>query len=592
MKKTFTSLLTFALCAFISQETIAQTTFSYTGSVQTYTVPAGVTSIQIETWGAQGANATFGTAGIGGLGGYTIGELSVTGGEVLNIYVGGQDGYNGGGIGGLQGNANTQNGPSAGAGANGGGASDVRQGGTTLNDRVIVGAGGGGAGNDGNWTGCQPSLGVSGGNGGALDGTTGTTANLSTACSCAGGGGVGGAGGSQSAGGAAGGYQGGCQTGNWVIGQGGTLGFGGDGDQSAPYAGDGAGGGGGGGYYGGGSGGDGVNTTSGAGGGGGSSYYGGVTNAMTSAGVQTGDGSVVISLICDGLTTTVSDTTVCFGETVTLQAESTNGGTITWDNGITDNTPFTPAVGTTTYTATSTDVDDCSFSQDITVNDVPTVDAGIDINLCTEGTDTMLTGSGAVTYAWNNGITDGVSFTPPTGVTNYTVTGTDANNCENTDNVLITVGGPVITAIITNENVGNDAAIDVNVIGGSGTYTYVWSNGPVTQDITGLTTGSFTVTVDDGLCSNDSTFTIVNVAGIDDLKENGINVYPNPTDGVVFIQLDGAFTYEVRNLLGQSIAKGSAVGSDKIDLSLFENGVYLIEVSDGNLEQTIRLVKQ
>jgi hypothetical protein len=592
MKNTFMALLSLTLSAFITQAAFTQTTFSYTGSVQSYTVPAGVASIQIETWGAQGANATFGTAGTGGLGGYTIGELSVTGGEVLNIYVGGQNGYNGGGIGGIQGNASSQNGPSAGPGANGGGASDVRQSGTTLNDRVIVGAGGGGAGNDGNWSGCQPSLGVSGGDGGALDGATGTTANLSAACNCVGGGGVGGAGASQSAGGAAGAYQGGCLTGAWVIGQGGSLGFGGDGDQSAPYAGDGAGGGGGGGYYGGGSGGDGVNTTSGAGGGGGSSYFGGVTNATTTAGLQTGDGSIVITILCDGLTTTVSATTVCFGETVTLHAESTNGGTITWDNGITDSVAFIPAVGATTYTATSTDVDDCSFSQLITVNDIPAVDAGSDINICTEGIDTMLTGSGAVTYVWDNGITDGFSFTPPFGVTTYTVTGTDANNCENTDDLVISIGGPAITALITNESVGNDGAIDINVTGGSGSFTYVWSNGPTTQDIAALTAGTYTVTVDDGLCTSDSTFTILNVLGIESLVEKGITVYPNPTDGIVNIQLEGEFTYVIRNLLGQKIITGAASGSDKIDLDLFENGVYFIQISDGNLEQTVKLVKQ
>ena len=49
-----------------------------------------------------------------------------------------------------------------------------------------------------------------------------------------------------------------------------------------------------------------------------------------------------------------------------------------------------------------------------------------------------LSGSGAATYAWDNGITDNTAFTPTT-TTTYTVTGTDANGCAATGAVLVTV---------------------------------------------------------------------------------------------------------------------------------------------------------
>ena len=99
------SISTFILVIF-SLSTIGQvTTFSFTGAVQTYTVPAGVTGIQIECWGAQGGTGTGfdGVEGTGGLGGYAIGELTVTPGQVLEVYVGGggitfgPGGFNGGG---------------------------------------------------------------------------------------------------------------------------------------------------------------------------------------------------------------------------------------------------------------------------------------------------------------------------------------------------------------------------------------------------------------------------------------------------------------------------------------------------------------
>src|SRR6056300_1797102 len=79
IKLFFTIGLTLILSGSISWSQI--TTFDYTGSMQTYTVPPGVTEIQIECWGAQG-----GASGIcggaldfdGGHGGYATGNLTVT----------------------------------------------------------------------------------------------------------------------------------------------------------------------------------------------------------------------------------------------------------------------------------------------------------------------------------------------------------------------------------------------------------------------------------------------------------------------------------------------------------------------------------
>src|ERR1041385_8709776 len=159
MKKTLLTTIAIAASMFVSSQT---QTFNYTGAVQTFTVPSCVTSITIQAYGAQGGNASIG--GTGGLGGYATGTLNVTPGDVLNIYVGGQNGYNGGGTGGQDGNS-AFSGPPGNLAPSGGGASDVRLNGTTNANRIIVAGGGGGAGSNGTWSGCQ----VAGpaGNGGA-----------------------------------------------------------------------------------------------------------------------------------------------------------------------------------------------------------------------------------------------------------------------------------------------------------------------------------------------------------------------------------------------------------------------------------------
>ncbi|MGL5889166.1 MAG: hypothetical protein ACRC3B_04740, partial [Bacteroidia bacterium] len=72
----------------------AQTaTFNFTGGIQTFTVPCGVDTLFVQTWGAQGGAGANGNSnagptlgGSGGLGGYAEGWLLVTPGDVLNIF--------------------------------------------------------------------------------------------------------------------------------------------------------------------------------------------------------------------------------------------------------------------------------------------------------------------------------------------------------------------------------------------------------------------------------------------------------------------------------------------------------------------------
>jgi len=111
---------------------VTVTTIAYTGASVNYTVPAGVTYVTIECWGAQGATAR----GAGGLGGYAKGQLVVTPGTVLSVSVGGNTGgsWPGGGPGGA---GSTQ------AGGYGGGYSGVSLAGVAV---VMAGGGGGGAG--------------------------------------------------------------------------------------------------------------------------------------------------------------------------------------------------------------------------------------------------------------------------------------------------------------------------------------------------------------------------------------------------------------------------------------------------------------
>lgn len=167
--------------------------YSYKGYPERFIAPAtGIYTL--ETWGAQGGGR--GTSN-GGKGGYSKGQIFLNRGQVIYVYVGGsgdKTGWNGGG---RMGSTNTY----------GGGASDIRYGGTSLNDRLIVAGGGG-------------SVGVSrlpGGYGGGTTAANGSTDGCGSQAY----------GGTQTAGGAKGGTFG--KGGNGVVANGGYGGAGGGG---------------------------------------------------------------------------------------------------------------------------------------------------------------------------------------------------------------------------------------------------------------------------------------------------------------------------------------------------------------------------
>lgn len=227
--------------------------FRYTGHKQTFVVPDGVKQLDITVLGASGGSSTNTDGGIvGGRGGRVTATIPVTPGEQLGIFVGEKGkglagGFNGGADGGTARATGID-------GDGGGGASDIRENGDELSDRVIVAAGGGGGGADGIY-----DYANNGGDGGGKIGAAGLSGSDTYD-------GLGGAGGTQDApgDGGEGGHLKGYHKGH--SGDAGGFGIGGKGGKGSGGNG---GGGGGGGYYGGGGGGGGASAQSGAGGGGG-----------------------------------------------------------------------------------------------------------------------------------------------------------------------------------------------------------------------------------------------------------------------------------------------------------------------------------
>ena len=512
MKSNFTTKMlknfTLVLLALLSVNLgFAQTTFNYTGGMQTYTVPVGVTSIQIEAWGAEGGSATNnGAPNLGGDGGYSIGNLSVSPGQVLHVYVGGQG--TPGGLGGFNGGGNANSDP--GTRASGGGASDVRVLPGSLFERVIVGGGGGGA----EWNGGT----VSASNGGGLSGTPNTYSPAQS-----------GQPGTQIAGGANG--MDFCSTGANSAG-----GFGFGGNAAGLHS-----GGGGGGWYGGGGGGcDGH-------GGGGSSYIGGVTVGNTIAGLRTGNGQVIITELVSCVPTILTPNVISLSDATGLCSVTPATPTATDDCGATVNgvpnvvfpiqTPGTTIV-TWMYTsgaASTTQTQNVIVSAPLNQTIIPT-----DEEICyNSSTSIQITGSQVgINYSLRNDVgnilVDGpvagtggaLLFTTPvlTADATFNILASGNATCENEllslINITIDNDNPTATCqnITVNLSAGGTATVIPSQIdNGSADFCGITSyqiNGLANQSYTcvnvGANTATLTVTDDAGNSATcTSTITVV-----------------------------------------------------------------------------------
>lgn len=198
----------------------------------------------------------------------------------------------------------------------------------------------------------------------------------------------------------------------------------------------------------------------------------------------------------------------CNGGSDGTASVTTSGGTMpytyNWSNGLVGST-ITGLVANS-YTVTITDGSGSTATNNAVINE-PTalivttvVDSNVSVNGGSDGGATA-SATGGITpynYLWSNG----ANTTSITGITagTYTVTLTDANGCTNSTNVQITEPlALTLSATVTDIscNGGSDGSIQLSVSNGTMPYNFNWITGDTSQNLSGLNTGSYSVTVTD-----------------------------------------------------------------------------------------------
>lgn len=235
--------------------------------------------------------------------------------------------------------------------------------------------------------------------------------------------------------------------------------------------------------------------------------------------------------------TTTKSNVRCFGNSAGLTTASANGGTspysYAWSNGV--NTATNNNLFAGTYTVTVTDANGCTISTPVTitqpaaplaVSGTPTAVACYNVPTGSILTNTT-GGTSPYLYQWNNGNSNSTINNLSAG--NYTVTVTDALGCTVVGNYTVSQPAASLSASTTGTPVscfgGSDGTASVNANGGTSPYNYSWSTGSSGNSISGISAGTYTVTVTDANgCTTSRSITISQPATALSLSNSSINV--------------------------------------------------------------------
>jgi len=257
--------------------------------------------------------------------------------------------------------------------------------------------------------------------------------------------------------------------------------------------------------------------------------------------------------LCTGETNEMS-VNLCEGESITI------GGNIYTEGG--------------EYTISFEGSDGCDSTILLTIELLPIYTVSLNENIC-EGESFVIGNE---------------TFTDPGDYTVYVVA---ENGCDS-----------IVLLSLFVHNVDNSVTIQQNTLTANEPFaSYQWFNcdsgenipGATNQTYVALTTGNYAVSLTDGFgCSAISECFSIVITGIaEDVLSNAITIYPNPTDGWIYVLNDTQFPVSkmtLTNLSGQEISEIILNGNNPVDVSALGKGVYFVKIKIKGLEIMKKLI--
>jgi hypothetical protein len=313
-----------------------------------------------------------------------------------------------------------------------------------------------------------------------------------------------------------------------------------------------------------------------------------VTNSATGC-TASADVEVTIDLDLPTITINTPGTLGCQNSTVVLDATASSHGAgyvylwTTVDGNIVAgaNTLMATVSAAGSYTLSITGPNGCSLESTVVVTGTPTIQVSVNTTThvsCFGGANGSISlsvsaGTGPYTYVWSNGMTTASISNLTAG--SYTATVSDNAGCEAI--IVVEIEQPdelQTTATATAAQSGmNNGTATITATGGTTPYTYLWSNGMTTANITGLAQGTYSFTVTDANgCTDDGSVVVPGGGGgcaisVTATATNADCGSSNGTATAVAVGASGNLTYAWSNGMTTANITGLAAGSYTVTVS-------------------------
>ncbi len=248
-----------------------------------------------------------------------------------------------------------------------------------------------------------------------------------------------------------------------------------------------------------------------------------------------------------------------------------------WSNG--DISNFITNVPAGTYNVIVRDVNNCDEIASVTLTEPTPIDiqmTGVQPE-CNQPGSIVAAVSGGTPgygYAWSNGNQSSSISQAMPGT--YALTVIDDNGCTQDESmVLLNPSGIAVThsEVLPDCEGQNQGAINIEVTGMNGTPGFTWSNGATSQNLTGLASGTYTVTISDttGSCPGQATFTLAAALEVNPLV-NSVSC-PEHHDGIINLNINGGSAPYM--ILWEN-------GDSSLNRTGLSEGSYMVAVIDEN----------
>lgn len=301
----------------------------------------------------------------------------------------------------------------------------------------------------------------------------------------------------------------------------------------------------------------------------------------------------------------------CFEDASGSIIANASGGTGTidyaWSNGRT--TPLLSGLSAGEYTLTVKDENACIATSSVTLSQPDSIVISSSGNLelaCFGDVDATIKlevsgGTGNANFLWSDGSIDQSITNLSAGIISVVVS--DDNNCSSSQEFTISQPDALMVddVSVKADINGQGGSVELDIIGGTGEYNYLWNTGATSRGIFALEAGEYScIVTDENNCSlQTETYTVSFLSSVEEIEGlESFDFYPNPvTDRLqISVKFESARTFDlyILDINGKILyqrALHDIKFNDQLNLNKLSNGIYLLAITTSEASKIYKIIK-